>query len=248
MTAELAEVQGRSARCRFALSSVRATLWLPPAGGWPVLALVTGVVVGDLVHPGPYHPARRHAGRSLADLGLGRGGQDGDAVPGGCLSQRGGVGWPCGWRGQGEGAGRPADLGGELLEAGRGVQREEPRCGGGDDVGVAKTPWQERDRPGPRGVVVLACNYPQFAVQDEEGLVVAVVDVDGAAIAAPGEVVGQGEGPPVCSPLRRTWDRTPRNQMAAWASGPEITLRVTGVMSSFRARGQIAAQLTRRCS
>jgi hypothetical protein len=45
MTAELAEVQGRSARWRFALSSARAALWLPPAGGWPLLALVTLVVV-----------------------------------------------------------------------------------------------------------------------------------------------------------------------------------------------------------
>jgi hypothetical protein len=53
MTAELAEVQGRSARWRFALSSVRATLWLPPAGGWPVLALVTGVVVVATTAAGP---------------------------------------------------------------------------------------------------------------------------------------------------------------------------------------------------
>jgi hypothetical protein len=53
MTAELAEVQGRSARWRFALSSVRATLWLPPAGGWPVLALVTGVVVAATTAAGP---------------------------------------------------------------------------------------------------------------------------------------------------------------------------------------------------
>jgi hypothetical protein len=53
MTAELAEVQGRSARWRFALSSVRATLWLPPAGGWPVLALVTGVVVAATTAVGP---------------------------------------------------------------------------------------------------------------------------------------------------------------------------------------------------
>jgi hypothetical protein len=45
MTAELAEVQGRSARWRFALSSARAALWLPPAGGWPLLGLVTGVVM-----------------------------------------------------------------------------------------------------------------------------------------------------------------------------------------------------------
>jgi len=44
MHAELAEVRGRSARWQFALSSVRAALRLPPLGGWPVLALVTGVV------------------------------------------------------------------------------------------------------------------------------------------------------------------------------------------------------------
>jgi hypothetical protein len=53
MLAELAEVQGRSARWRFALSSVRATLWLPPAAGWPVLALVTGVVVAATTAVGP---------------------------------------------------------------------------------------------------------------------------------------------------------------------------------------------------
>lgn len=44
MNAELAEVRGRSARWQFALSSARAALRLPPLGGWPVLALVTGVV------------------------------------------------------------------------------------------------------------------------------------------------------------------------------------------------------------
>jgi hypothetical protein len=43
MHAELAEVQGRSARWRFALSSARAAVRLPPLGGWPVLALMTGV-------------------------------------------------------------------------------------------------------------------------------------------------------------------------------------------------------------
>jgi hypothetical protein len=53
MTAELAEVRGRSARWRFALSSVRATLRLPPVGGWPVLALVTGVVVAATTAAGP---------------------------------------------------------------------------------------------------------------------------------------------------------------------------------------------------
>ena len=53
MLAELAEVEGRSARWRFALSSVGAMLWLPPAGGWPVLALVTGVVVASVAAAGP---------------------------------------------------------------------------------------------------------------------------------------------------------------------------------------------------
>jgi hypothetical protein len=42
---------------------------------------------------------------------------------------------------------------------------------------------------------LLAGEYSQFAVEHEEGLVVPVVDVDGAGVAALGEVVGQGEGP-----------------------------------------------------
>jgi hypothetical protein len=49
MLAELASIPGRSARWRFALSCVRATLALPPAGGWPVLALVTGMAVACAV-------------------------------------------------------------------------------------------------------------------------------------------------------------------------------------------------------
>jgi hypothetical protein len=53
MLAELAEVDGRSSRWRFALSSVEAMLWLPPAGGWPVLALVAGVVVASVAAAGP---------------------------------------------------------------------------------------------------------------------------------------------------------------------------------------------------
>jgi hypothetical protein len=53
MLAELAEVQGRSARWRFALSSVGAMLWLPPAGGWPVPAVVAGVVVASVAAAGP---------------------------------------------------------------------------------------------------------------------------------------------------------------------------------------------------
>jgi hypothetical protein len=53
MLAELAEVEGRSARWRFALSSVGVMLRLPPAGGWPVLALVAGVVVASVAAAGP---------------------------------------------------------------------------------------------------------------------------------------------------------------------------------------------------
>ncbi|OHV75206.1 hypothetical protein [Pseudofrankia sp. BMG5.36] len=53
MTAELAEVDGRSARWRFALSSVRATLSLRPAGGWPVLALMAGLLVASVAATGP---------------------------------------------------------------------------------------------------------------------------------------------------------------------------------------------------
>jgi uncharacterized membrane protein YeaQ/YmgE (transglycosylase-associated protein family) len=53
MTAELAEVRGRSARWRFALSSARATLWQRPAGGWPVLVLVAGAVAASVAAAGP---------------------------------------------------------------------------------------------------------------------------------------------------------------------------------------------------
>jgi hypothetical protein len=53
MLAELAEVAERSARWRFALSGVRATLALPPAGGWPVFALVTGAAVAAVAAVGP---------------------------------------------------------------------------------------------------------------------------------------------------------------------------------------------------
>jgi hypothetical protein len=53
MSAELAEVRGRSARWRFALSGARAALRLPPLGGWPVLALVTGVVAAAVAAAGP---------------------------------------------------------------------------------------------------------------------------------------------------------------------------------------------------
>jgi hypothetical protein len=53
MNAELAEVGGRPARWRFALSTARAALRLPPVGGWPLLALVTGVVAAAVVTAGP---------------------------------------------------------------------------------------------------------------------------------------------------------------------------------------------------
>jgi hypothetical protein len=53
MTAELAEVGGRSARWRFALSSSRAALWLRPAGGWPLLVLVAGTAAASVAAAGP---------------------------------------------------------------------------------------------------------------------------------------------------------------------------------------------------
>jgi len=53
MTAELAEVPDRSTRWRFAISAVRATIWLPPAGGWPLLTLVAAAVVASVVVAGP---------------------------------------------------------------------------------------------------------------------------------------------------------------------------------------------------
>jgi hypothetical protein len=52
MHAELAGVHGRPARWRFALSSARAALRLPPLGGWPVLALTSGVAVVAVVTAG----------------------------------------------------------------------------------------------------------------------------------------------------------------------------------------------------
>jgi hypothetical protein len=53
MNAELAEVRGRSSRWRFALGSARVALRLPPEGGWPVLALTTGVVAAAVASAGP---------------------------------------------------------------------------------------------------------------------------------------------------------------------------------------------------
>jgi hypothetical protein len=53
MTGELAEVRGRAARWRFALSAARTPLWLPPAGGWPLFALVAGAVAAAIAASGP---------------------------------------------------------------------------------------------------------------------------------------------------------------------------------------------------
>ena len=52
MHAELAEVHGRPARWRFALSSARAALRLPSLGSWPVLALTSGVAAVAVVAAG----------------------------------------------------------------------------------------------------------------------------------------------------------------------------------------------------
>jgi hypothetical protein len=52
MNAELAEVGGRSARWRFALSGARAALRLPPLGGWPVLALTAAVAAAAVLATG----------------------------------------------------------------------------------------------------------------------------------------------------------------------------------------------------
>ena len=73
---------------------------------------------------------------------------------------------------EGEDLGGLTGLGGELLEPSRAVQGEEPCGGGRDDIGVAKAAGQYRDRAGPGGVFLLAGEYPEFAVEHEEGLVV----------------------------------------------------------------------------
>ena len=52
MHAELAEVHGRPARWRFALSSARAALRLSSLGSWPVLALTSGVAAVAVVAAG----------------------------------------------------------------------------------------------------------------------------------------------------------------------------------------------------
>jgi hypothetical protein len=51
MLAELAEVEGRSARWRFALSSVRAMLWLPPAAAVYLAAVLAGCLWIALAAP-----------------------------------------------------------------------------------------------------------------------------------------------------------------------------------------------------
>jgi hypothetical protein len=53
IAAELTYIHGRSARWRFAFSAVRATLSLPPAGGWRMLALVGGMAVAAVAAVGP---------------------------------------------------------------------------------------------------------------------------------------------------------------------------------------------------
>jgi hypothetical protein len=81
LATELAEVEVRSARWRLALSSVGAMLWLPPAGGWPVLALAAGVVVALVAaagtgadRPGDRWRGRVHRrDRDLPAPGAGRG-------------------------------------------------------------------------------------------------------------------------------------------------------------------------------
>jgi hypothetical protein len=64
MLGELAQVQGRSARWRFALSCVRAALSLPVPTRWPVAAIAAGVVVA--VVPATH----RLVGAAVPGLGL----------------------------------------------------------------------------------------------------------------------------------------------------------------------------------
>ncbi|MBB5080194.1 hypothetical protein [Nonomuraea endophytica] len=52
MIAELAGIEGRTARWQFALSSARAMLWLRPAGGWPALVLTAAAAVAAAVAAG----------------------------------------------------------------------------------------------------------------------------------------------------------------------------------------------------
>src|SRR6059058_2607070 len=60
---------------------------------------------------------------------------------------------------------------------------------------MTNVPGQHRHGAGACGVLLLAHDHPQFAVEHEEGLVLLVVDVHRAAVAAPVEVLGQRERP-----------------------------------------------------
>jgi hypothetical protein len=91
MEAELAEVQGRSARWRFALSSARATLRLPPSGGWPLLALVTGVVVAAVAAAAPAVAA------AVPGLGVFAVSWSRARAARGCRCPRRPCWWPVGW-------------------------------------------------------------------------------------------------------------------------------------------------------
>src|SRR6266702_4048121 len=195
----------RPACSTLSLPRTSTSTWCQPASAGPACRAVrTHWPAGDFIsvsRSGPIAAAPAFmlgcepiVSGAWPDLGLGWRGQDGDMVPGGRLGQGILVRRSRGGRGPGERLGRLADRGGELLEAGRDVQGEEPRGGGGDDVGVAEAPGQQRDGAGPRSVVLLAHDHPQVAVEHEDGLVFAVVDVHRAAVAAPVEVVGQGEG------------------------------------------------------
>jgi cupin len=78
-------------------------------------------------------------------------------MPGGGLGQHSEVRRSGRRRRQRESPGGFTDLGGEPLEPGRGVQGQEPRRGGGDDVCVAQAPGQHRDGAGP-GTIAATVN------------------------------------------------------------------------------------------
>ena len=130
--------------------------------------------------------------------------------------------------GEGEDLGGFTGLGGELLEPSRGVQGEEPCGGGRDDIGVAKAAGQYRDRAGPGGVFLLAANTRSSPSSTKKVSSSRSWTWTGLALPRWARWSARAKAPPVCAPLTRTWDRAPRNQMAAWASGSEITLPVTG--------------------
>src|SRR4051794_5562420 len=60
---------------------------------------------------------------------------------------------------------------------------------------MPNVPGQHRHGAGACGVLLLAGEYPQLAVEHEEGLVLLVVDMHRAAFSPPGEVLGQRERP-----------------------------------------------------